>query len=251
MRRRFLHSAPERDLPAQHTYFEISDLRRFFDAGVIFATVWVRFIGKTSGGRYNEIRHQRNQGLMMDRIRNNETVEQRRRVLKGALGASTVLTLGYGGSAAAASIGCVKNTYTEETPPANGFQFSLTSPTTMKGEDDWAWSQVSIWNCTGTVDGKQNTDFDGFSIDGGITWYRVPAKEGDAPVSIPFASKKSSQPPSKYPQTGWVLAYFDANGNFVGNYPAITMRTEQKTPLEGSCLASVTPNATSGFTYGG
>ena len=29
MRRRFLHSAPERDLPAQHTYFEISDLRRF------------------------------------------------------------------------------------------------------------------------------------------------------------------------------------------------------------------------------
>ena len=91
MRRRFLHSAPERDLPAQHTYFEISDLRRFFDAGVIFATVWVRFIGKTSGGRYNEIRHQRNQGLMMDRIRNNETVEQRRRVLKGALGASTDL----------------------------------------------------------------------------------------------------------------------------------------------------------------
>ena len=44
---------------------------------------------------------------------------------------------------------------------------------------------------------------------------------------------------ARVPKTAWVLAYFDANGNFVGNYPAITMRTEQNTPLEGSCLASV------------
>lgn len=250
MRRRFLHSAPERDLPAQHTYFEISDLRRFFDAGVIFATVWVRFIGKTSGGRYNEIRHQRNQGLMMDRIRNNETVEQRRRVLKGALGASTVLTLGYGGSAAAASIGCVKNTYIEEPPPANGNQFSWTDPAAMTGVDEWAWSKVDVWECSGNVGGIPDTDFEGFSLDSGINWYRVPAVVGEAPTLIALATKKSSQSPA-YPKTAWVLAYFDANGNFVGNYPAITMRTEQNTPLEGSCLASVNPNAKSGFTYGG
>lgn len=34
--------------------------------------------------------------------------ETRRRLLKGALAASTVVTLGYGGAAAAASLGCIE-----------------------------------------------------------------------------------------------------------------------------------------------
>jgi len=185
----------------------------------------------------------------MDEIRNNETVERRRRVLKGALGASTVLTLGYGGSAAAASIGCVKNSYTEETPPANGYQFSRTHPTNMTGDDEWAWSKVDIWKCTVKVNGVWQ-DFDGFSLDNGVNWYSAPQPVGDAPKLVSLASKKSSQSTDD-PKTGWVLAYFDAIGNFVGNYPAITMRTQYKTPLEGSCLASVNPNAKTGFTYGG
>lgn len=181
----------------------------------------------------------------MDAPRKDETVERRRRVLKSAIGASTVLTLGYGGNAAAASIGCVKRSYLEDTPPGGAYQFSAVNPGTMAGDGNWAWSRVDVWKCKP----KTGTAFEGFSLDSGASWYKVPTAAGTAPTKVSGASKHSSQ--NGYPKSAWVLAYFDESGNFVGRYPDITERKSQRLPLAGSCLASVNPNGTTGFTFGG
>ncbi|MCK6407627.1 hypothetical protein [Thauera sp.] len=186
---------------------------------------------------------------MMDATRNDETVERRRRVLKGAVGASTVLTLGYGGNVAAASLGCVNKAYLESTPPGGASQFLTTDPGTTTTDANWAWSKVEVWRCSAPTSTGATTEFDGFSLDGNSTWYAVPAAVGLEPTKVDGASKISDQ--SGYPRSAWVLAYFDESGNLVGRYPDISARTSQRVPLEGSCLASVNPNATTGFTFGG
>lgn len=185
----------------------------------------------------------------MDATRKDETVERRRRVLKGAVGASTVLTLGYGGNVAAASLGCVNKAYLESTPPGGASQFLITDPGTTTTDANWAWSKVEVWQCSVKTD-TGNTTFDGFSLDGEASWYKVPEAANTAPEKILGASKKNGSQPG-YPRSAWVLAYFDESGNLVGRYPDISARTSQKVPLEGSCLASVNPNATTGFTFGG
>lgn len=186
----------------------------------------------------------------MDATRNDETVERRRRVLKGAVGASTVLTLGYGGNVAAASLGCVNKAYLESRPPGGASQFLTTDPGSTTTDANWAWSKVEIWQCSVNTETDNTTFFNGFSLDGGTSWYKVPETANTAPEKILGASKKNGSQPG-YPRYAWVLAYFDESGNLVGLYPDITARTSEQVPLEGSCLASVNPNATTGFTFGG
>lgn len=71
-----------------------------------------------------------------------KSIEQRRRVLKGALGASTVVTLGYGAPVAAASLNCIAKV--DGGYPAGSNQFFLGDQPPDLTPGNWAWRQVPV-----------------------------------------------------------------------------------------------------------
>ena len=69
--------------------------------------------------------------------------ERRRRLLKGALGASSVMTLGYGGPLAAASLGCIAKV--DGGYPAGTAQFFIgEAPPATPAAGNWAWRMVQV-----------------------------------------------------------------------------------------------------------
>lgn len=167
--------------------------------------------------------------------------ELRRRLLKGALGASSVLTLGYGGAAAAASLGCIAKIREIE----GGYpltQFTTTDPGTASRGSGWQWVRVDVFrheiragnHGQGGGKGKLERAFDGFQVNGTI--YAT-----EAPETAVFGSLPLDPQPHSYPKSGWVLAYYDDEGGLVGTYPNYTRATEVATPATASCLASITP----------
>lgn len=176
----------------------------------------------------------------MNKDPHDEAVEQRRRLLKGALSASTVMTLGYGGSAAAASLSCVAKVRDMEVggPPANGLQFTMIKPSTTHLGTNWAWEEVQVWRYK-----LSKKKFDGFVVIGNLYDTAKPD------TAVLGASKDSVQ--TGYPKKAWVLAYFDDAGNRVGTYPSYTLASKGATPAAASCLASVNPGISSKFTFGG
>lgn len=174
----------------------------------------------------------------MHNSRQTTSVEQRRKLLKGALAASSVVGMGYSG-AALASLTCVAKV------PTGGYpdplkQFSTTLPQNTNTDPNWAWSPVQIWlyQVTGGTD-----TFDGFAINNAL--YRVPAP-GSAPT--PASGSLVQSMPAGYPKTGYVLAYFDDNGVFKGSYPGYSTAGPGNRPATSTCLTSL--GLGGGFTFG-
>jgi hypothetical protein len=169
------------------------------------------------------------------------SVEQRRRLLKGALGASTVFTLGYGGSAAAASMSCVAKVrdMVSDGPPAGTLQFTMTVPAASTTESNWGWVKVKVESyklSTGPA-------FGAFKVNSNV--YKTTAPD------IPVLGATLANNQNGYPKDGWVLAYFTDSGELVGTYPDYQLAAYGATPAAKSCLASVNPGAVSNFTFGG
>ena len=214
----------------------------------------------------------------MTDVRQDNSDEKRRRLLKGALGASTVVTLGYGGAAAAASLVCLEKLATEPLPQ-DQFVFGDVPP----AGSIWVWKHVDVlsfkrvtssdgtWSSgsrdnprrdnprrdtevvdtevvdtevvdTEVVDTEVIVRFDAFKV-GEIFYYADGSNDpvpDDAEVEFPQ--------PEGYPKNGLVLAYFNSRGELVATYPEI--RHESEGPATGSCLASINPGAL-GNAFGG
>ena len=181
-------------------------------------------------------------------------VEQRRKLLKGALAASGVVTMGYSG-AALASFDCITNIRVNGGAPGGTSQFRTTAPSTTSGED-WAWVKVSIHRYkigTAGIDGVctnngSNQAFDAFKLnDSDSVVYKT-----SAPTTPVSGAYKTVNQPNGYPLTGYVLAYFDDGGGQAGSYPTYTIASQGHTPATSTCLASVNPGLDrSGLTFGG
>jgi len=193
-----------------------------------------------------------------------QSVEQRRRVLKGALGASTVVTLGYGAPVAAASLNCIAKV--DGGYPAATNQFFLGDQPPDLTPGNWAWRQVPVNMyaplvvsaplTTGGRPGKgkkkdsgdqpapeaASDAVEGFEV-GGLVYSTTPPHDPLVDVQI--------QATAGYPKVGWVLAYFDENGDEIGTYPAYTMDGDGFAPASESCLNSINPGAAGNYTYGG
>ena len=176
----------------------------------------------------------------MGRTPQDNATQQRRRLLKGALGASTVVTLGYGGNVAAASISCVAKVRDLVTggPPGGTNQFTMVKPTDQGGAN-WGWVKVDVRKYKLASGGA----FEAFEVNGQL----FKTAEPDVPVT--GASLTSKQ--KGYPKDGWVLAYFDDDGNLAGTYPTEQLGKYGATPAAASCLTSVNPGAVSNLTFGG
>lgn len=168
------------------------------------------------------------------------SVEQRRRLLKGALGASTVVTLGYGGTAAAASMSCIAKVreLTSGGPPY-ATQFTMTAPTASPTGSNWGWVKVKVESYQVGTDPA----FEAFKVNQNV--YKTTAPD----VPVIGASPASDQ--DGYPKDAWVLAYFTDAGELVGTYPTYQLAVQGATPAAGSCLASVNPGVVTNFTFGG
>lgn len=177
----------------------------------------------------------------MTDVRQDTSDEKRRRLLKGALGASTVLTLGYGGTAAAASMSCVAKVreLASGGPPANTLQFTLIEPGPTTEGSNWGWLRVDVWSYRLTT----GSAFDAFEV--GDNVYKTSAPS-DPVVGATLANNQNG-----YPKDAWVLAYFTDNGDLVGTYPDYQLAAPGATPATGSCLASVNPGDVGNFTFGG
>lgn len=182
------------------------------------------------------------------------SVEQRRKLLKGALAASGVATMGYSG-AALASFDCVAKTRTAGGYPLT--QFKASTPTT---QNSWAWSKVTIEryrsaNPLNGINGLACTNngtsnrFDAFVVNN--TLYRISTTTPPT-VSPATGTYCRDTDQTGYPKTGWVLAYFDDGGNLTGTYPTFSSAAPGQTPAVQSCLASVNPGlTTTNLTFGG
>lgn len=174
--------------------------------------------------------------------------DQRRRLLKGALGASSVVTLGYGASAAAASLECVTNVITDGGYPLEQFAEGSHPPRTQTGQS-WAWEKVEIntYKVRGLRPGNNGVEhIRGYTVDGRV--YVVPGSssyfKGHEQL-LTWEDVKNSR------QDGWVLAYFDEKGNRVGTFPNYQAAGERGAPAQHSCLNSINPSAAGSFTFGG
>lgn len=177
----------------------------------------------------------------MSKTPQNNSSETRRRLLKSVLGASTVVTLGYGGNAAAASISCVAKVrdLASGGPPAGTAQFTMIEPQPTLGKTNWGWLRVDVRKyrlATGSA-------FEAFEAGGKI--YKTSAPD----VEVVGASLAKNQ--NGYPKDAWVLAYFDDSGALVSTYPSEQLAEPGATPAAQSCLASVNPGAVGNFTFGG
>ncbi len=187
----------------------------------------------------------------MDKAHKENSVEQRRKLLKGALAASGVVTMGYSG-AALASFECVEKVRMAGGAPANGYQFTMTEPTATGGvpHQDWAWLKVVVQRYEDGVG-----PFIGFEVTiggtGRIFKIEDPYDPNVPPVEVSGASVSLDQS-GGYPKDGWVIAYFNNGGDLVGVYPLNTMAVPGSTPAVQSCLASINPNLDiTGLSFGG
>lgn len=187
----------------------------------------------------------------MDETHQKTAVEQRRTLLKGALGASTVMTLGYGGAAAAASLTCIAKVDGGYPLPEDQFVMGANPPPgTGTG---WAWKRVDVYlyNSNGNTNGTctiNTNNFEGFLAAGNV--YRVPTVAAPTPTLVPGAVLKTSCG-FPYPKTAWVLAYFDENGIEIGTYPTYTAEGVGFAPAAQSCLTSINPQSVANYTFGG
>ena len=175
------------------------------------------------------------------------SVEQRRKLLKGALAVSGVATMGYSG-AALASFDCVAQGFAQGGFPAGTSQFAIgASPPSTPTHQGWAWKGVQVWEYK---DGS--TKYEGFSIPANSNVYNA----ANPTQTLPGTAGKvnsTQQTNDGYPKQAWVLAYFDQAGNLNGVYPSPqNVAAATSAPATQSCLASINPSLSLGnFTFGG
>lgn len=182
----------------------------------------------------------------MNHTQGQNAADRRRRLLKGALGASSVLTLGYGGAAAAASLGCVaKIREVDGGYPLTQFTYEPTAGANA----NWQWVAVNVQRYNqyrvnqggGGGSGPKIGEFDGFVSGGNV-------RDTAHPETVALNASLANPQPEGYPKQGWVLAYYDDQGGLTGTYPAHTAASDGATPATASCLASIDP--TGGGTSG-
>lgn len=219
--------------------FRIKRLKTPTGTGVKFAAVWDEKTRHNRRDRYNPRQEVWfSQGILMHDAHEASSLEQRRKLLKGALAASSVITMGYSGSALA-SFECVaKVRETNVAIPGADFQFRMTAPDPAS-QPEWAWQKVQVRDFVDTT----NNPFQGFTLDGTNYFSTV----------APHASLGALTPSTATIYDGWVLTYFDDGGSPTATYPTKNLATAGFTPAARSCLASVNPNVTTdpNFYFGG
>ena len=185
------------------------------------------------------------------------TVEQRRKVLKGALAASGVVTMGYSGSALA-SFECVTST---DATGVFGFK------KTIGASANWAWLRLLVfdtnksnndqgnWKAAKIPTGSDPTDAD-TDTDTSTYFFQDSAAIGNSPPL--YAAGDTALPEGIQAQgtgTGvyaFVIIYFNTGGSILGFFPTHVQVSGRDYPAQGSCLTSLNPHLDqTNIRYGG
>lgn len=168
-----------------------------------------------------------------------DATEQRRKLLKGALGASTVVTLGYSRTAAAASVtACIANF--SGAVPAERFVNNNSDSPPSDGVQTLAWKLVYVSEYAEKADGTGTTFY---AADIGGTLYEV-ADKGAGSLVTPFKIRTGYSPkqgqPRGFPRKAWALAYFDESTKAeYGLFPNVTETGDGVAPASVQCLNSL------------
>ena len=173
----------------------------------------------------------------------NDATEKRRQLLKGALGASTVLSLGYSGSVAAASITCIAK---RSSSPDVQFAIGASPP----AEPALEWKSVTVFEYSKKE--RKTPPFQYYcpiEVDGETNYYKVTS--GDLSETATDTSDINALYPTGNSSPAWVLRYFDpATGEEIGTYPAYLSPSPEGAPASLTCLESVSAanlNSRGGF----
>ena len=174
-----------------------------------------------------------------------DATEKRRQLLKGALGASTVVSLGYSGTAAAASITCIAK---RTTSPDVQFSISQEPP----AEPELEWMSVTVFEYSK----KENLTpphqyYCQIQVDDITKYYKVTS--GVLSMTATDQSVVDALYPTGHSSQAWVLRYFDpVTGEEIGTYPTYSSPSTEGAPASIKCLESVTAaNVRSGGGFGG
>lgn len=181
----------------------------------------------------------------------NDATEKRRQLLKGALGASTVVTLGYSRSAAAASVtACIAN-FPDALPTEQFVNNGSVSPPAGNG---LAWKGVSVQYYSEKLNSNgQNAGQKFYAVQIGDLLYKVadPGTGGLASLTPVTGFPVSNQPPG-FPRQAWTLVYFsDAEQDEVGLYPNVTKPGGGVAPASLACLGSLNADLVGDYKFGG
>lgn len=190
----------------------------------------------------------------MSKTPTEDSVEQRRKVLKGALAASGVVTMGYSGSALA-SFQCVTST---SAVGVAGFK------KTIGADSNWAWLRLevfgtnknngAVWKAVKIPTGSDPSQA---STDVGTTTYYYNDLAAP-PVLYALAQLENGLRNSiqvKAIEAGnyvHVIVYFKTDGAIAGFFPTYLQSSGTGYPAQGSCLTSLNPQMVqTNIFYGG
>ena len=188
------------------------------------------------------------------------SVERRRKVLKGALAASGVLTMGYSGSALA-SFNCIEKTTQEA--PINGGQLVQEIPSIYAG---WQWKLIPVSageSANGNGNGNGNGARPGwFTYEGQL--YSVPLdRQGNTWTATDNPQYATPPVPTNTtPVSMYLLVLYEPSGS--GYVPATpspyvagaaatpggNLAAVSPQPITDSCHASLNPGTTSRLSGG-
>lgn len=175
-----------------------------------------------------------------------DATEKRRQLLKGALGASTVVSLGYSGSAAAASITCIAK---RTTSPEVQFSISQFPP----AEPALEWRSVTVSEFSETENlAPPHQYYCPIEFEGTTKYYKVTS--GVLSTIATDQSVVNALYPTGNSSQAWVLRYFDpVSGDEIGTYPILTSPAQAGgAPASITCLNSVNAaNLSSKAGFGG
>ena len=179
--------------------------------------------------------------------RSTDATEKRRQLLKGALGASTVVTLGYSRGAAAASVtACIANFSAEALPEQQFVNSGLNTPPVG---NTFAWKEVFVNRYNESADG---TGADIYAVQIGASLYEVDG-DGTGPLTsgIPVAGTYyvMSSPAAR---SAWTLVYFsDYTRDEIGLYPNVGAPADGVAPASLACLNSLNAAISGDYAFGG
>lgn len=177
---------------------------------------------------------------------------QRRKLLKGALGASTVATLGYSRTAAAASVtACITNFPDLSLPTEQFVNSGISSPPAGNG---LAWKGVVVQRYS---QNPNNAGSEFYAVQIGDQLYPVAdglagAGTGGLASLVPVTGFPLSNQPSGFPRQAWTLVYFsDATRDEFGLFPNVTAPGGGVAPASLLCLSSLNADLSGDYTFGG
>lgn len=176
---------------------------------------------------------------------------QRRKLLKGALGASTVATLGYSRTAAAASVtACIAN-FPDLSLPAE--QFVNSGSLFPPPGNGLAWKGVLVQRYSQNL----NSGSEFYAVQIGDQLYPVAdglagSGTGGLAALVPVTGFPVTNQPSGFPRQAWTLVYFsDATRDEIGLYPNVAAPGVGVAPASLACLSSLNADLSGDYTFGG